>query len=79
MDFIRWIEHRMKWVGQLSSIIDLDEIFLKLHPYFDFLDCGLIVDMSEQFLKDIPFGDNGLVSQLEEHKIKAKDFVLHLQ
>ena len=73
VDFIRWIEHRMKWVGQLSSIIDLDEIFLKLHPYFDFLDCGLIVDMSEQFLKDIPFGDNGLVIQLKEHKVEAKN------
>ena len=36
VDFIRWIEHQMKWVGQLSSIVDLDEIFLKLHPYFDF-------------------------------------------
>ena len=72
VDFIRWIEHQMNWVGQLSSIIDLDEIFLKLHPYFDFLDCGLIVKMSEQFLKDIPFGDNGLVSQLKEHKVEAK-------
>ena len=73
VDFIRWIEHRMEWVGQLSSIIDFDEIFLKLHPYFDFLDCGLIVDMSEQFLKDIPFGDNGLVSQLKEHKVETKN------
>ena len=72
VDFIRWIEHRMKWVGQLSSIVDFDEIFLKLHPCFDFLDCGLIVDMSEQFLKDIPFGENDLVGKLKEHKIEAK-------
>ena len=71
VDFIRWIEHRMKWVGQLSSIINFDEIFLKLHPYFDFLDCGLIVDMSEQFLNDECFVDKGLVSELKEHKIKA--------
>ena len=61
----------MKWVGQLSSIIEFDEIFLRLHPYFDFLDCGLIVDMSEQFLNDKPFGDNHLVTELKEHKIKA--------
>ena len=71
VDFIRWIEHRMKWVGQLSNIIDLDEIFLKLHPYFDFLDCGLIVDMSEQFLNDECFAKKGFVSELKEHKIKA--------
>ena len=71
VDFIRWIEHRMKWVGQLSSIIDLDEVFLKLHPYFDFLDCGLIVDMSEQFLNDECFAKKGLVHELKEHKIKA--------
>ena len=71
VDFIRWIEHRMKWVGQLSSIIDLDEIFLKLHPHFDFLDCGLIVDMSEQFLNDECFAKKGFVSELNEHKIKA--------
>ena len=27
VDFIRWIEHRMKWVGQLSSIVEFDQIF----------------------------------------------------
>ena len=74
VDFIRWIEHRMKWVGQLRSIVDLDEIFLKLHPYFDFLDCGLIVDMSEQFLNDECFFEDtkSLVSELKEHILKAE-------
>ena len=73
VDFIRWIEHRMNWGGELSNVIDINELIKKLQPYFDFLDCGLIVDMSEQFLKDIPFGDNGLVSQLKEHKVEAKN------
>ena len=76
VDFIRWIEHRMKWVGQLSSIVDLDEIFLKLHPYFDFLDCCLIVDMSEEFLNDEFFNKDkkSLVSELKEHIDKAESF-----
>ena len=60
-----------KWVGQLSSIVEFDQIFLRLHPYFDFLDCGLIVDMSEQFLNDKPVGGNHLVTELKDHKIKA--------
>ena len=73
VDFIRWIEHRMNWVGQIGSIIDLDEIFLKLHPYFDFIDSSLVVDMSEQFLKDIPFGNYSLVGELKKHKFEAKN------
>ena len=74
VDFIRWIEHRMKWVGQLSDVTDLNELFKKLHPYFDFLDCGLIVDMSEQFLNDECFNEDkiGLVSELKKHIAKAE-------
>ena len=74
VDFIRWIEHRMKWVGELKDIDDLDEVFKKLHPYFDFIDCELIVDMSEQFLNDECFGEDkkNLVSKLKEHMLKAE-------
>ena len=72
VDFIRWIEHRMNWVGELSNIVDLDELFKKLHPHFDFLDCKLIVDMSEMFLNDECFGeDKNLVSELKEHMASA--------
>ena len=74
VDFIRWIEHRMSWVGQLSDVTDLNELFKKLHPYFDFLDCGLIVDMSEQFLNDEYLSENktAIVSELKEHAEKAE-------
>ena len=74
VDFIRWIEHRMSWVGQLSDVTDLNELFKKLHPYFDFLDCGLIVDMSEQFLNDECFGEDkkSFVSELKEHMASAE-------
>ena len=73
VDFIRWIEQEMEWVGELSDVSDLNEIFKKIHPYFDFLDCELIVDMSERFLSDECFGDDnkGLVSELKEHMTNA--------
>ena len=74
VDFIRWIEHRMNWVGELGNIDDLNELFKKLHPHFDFLDCKLIVDMSEMFLNDEYFGkDNTLVNELKEHMVSAKE------
>ena len=73
VDFIRWIEHRMNWVGELGNIDDLNELFKKLHPHFDFLDCKLIVDMSEMFLNNEYFGeDKSLVSELKEHMVSAK-------
>ena len=73
VDFIRWIEHRMKWVGQLSDITDLNDLFVKLHPYFDFIDCWLIVNMSEEFLNDESFGEEkkSLISELKEYVVKA--------
>ena len=76
VDFIRWIEHRMKWVGQLSDVTDLNELFKKIHPYFDFLDCELIVDMSEQFLNDECFNEKkrNLVIELKEYVAKAESF-----
>ena len=72
-DFIRWIEHPMNWVGELGNIDDLNELFKKLHPHFDFLDCKLIVDMSDMFLNNEYFGkDKSLVSELKEHMASAK-------
>ena len=74
VDFIRWIEHQMNWVGELSGINDLNDLFKKLHPYFDFIDCKLIEDMSEEFLNDECYGEDkkNLVSELKEYMVKAK-------
>lgn len=33
MDFIRWIEHRMKWVGELSDINNLNELLKNYTPF----------------------------------------------
>ena len=74
VEFTTWIEQRMDWVGQLNNIKDLNKIFQKLHPYFDFIDCDLIVDMSERFLNDEYFGKEkkSLVSELKEHMTNAE-------
>ena len=81
VDFIRGIEHRMKWVGELSDITDLNELFKKLHPYFDFIDCGLIVDMSEEFLNDECYGEDKkiLSVNLKNTWLRLRVFVVHLQ
>ena len=74
VDFIRWIEHQMNWVGELSDVTDLNDLFKKLHPYFDFIQCKLIVDTSEEFLNNECYGKDkkNLVSKLKEYMVKAK-------
>lgn len=74
-DFKRWIEHKLKCVGELTNIDDPDVIFEKLQTHCDFLDCKLIVDMSERFLSDQCFGsgDKSLVDKLKTYLKKAKD------
>ena len=74
VDFIRWIEHQMNWVGELSDVTDLNDLFKKLHPYFDFIQCKLIVDTSEEFLNNECYGEDkkNLVSELKEYMVKAK-------
>ena len=67
-----FIKYELDWVEELSDINkcnDLDELFKKLHPYFDFLDCELIVNVSEEFLNDEYFGKDkkNLVTKLKEH------------
>ena len=79
VDFTKWIDsYLLNRVSDMSECNNLDSIFEKLKPSFDFLQCKLIVDMSEQFLNDVYFGDgedkNSLVSKLKEHMDKADTF-----
>ena len=76
-DVTIFIKYELDWVEELSDINkcnDLDELFKKLHPYFDFLDCKLIVNVSEEFLNDEYFGKDkkNLVTELKEHMNKAE-------
>ena len=67
-----WLETYMHWNDKLTNA-SLDETFKIIHPYYDFLDCSLIVDMSEVFLQDFKFGVNELsiVSELMKYQENA--------
>ena len=68
-DLITWIEFRLYWVQDLNGICDLSSFFRKLHQYFDFLDCGLIVDMCEKFINNVE--GESLVCKLKKHMSDA--------
>ena len=67
-----WLEAYMHWNDKLANA-SLDDTFKIIHPFYDFIDCRLIVDMSEVFLQDFKFGENELsiVSELKNYKEKA--------
>ena len=68
-----WLEAYMHWNDKLTNA-SLDETFKIIHPFYDFIDCSLIVDMSEVFLKNFKFNDGGkfnIVSELNKYKDKA--------
>uniref|UniRef100_A0A1X7T6Q8 Death domain-containing protein n=1 Tax=Amphimedon queenslandica TaxID=400682 RepID=A0A1X7T6Q8_AMPQE len=67
-----WLETYMHWNDKLTNA-SLDETFKIIHPFYDFLDCSLIVDMSEVFLQDFKFGVSKLsiVSELIKYQEKA--------
>uniref|UniRef100_A0A1X7SX44 Death domain-containing protein n=1 Tax=Amphimedon queenslandica TaxID=400682 RepID=A0A1X7SX44_AMPQE len=68
----RWLEAYMHRNDKLTNA-SLDETFKSICPFYDFIDCSLIVDMSEVFLQDFKFGDDELsiVSELRNYKEKA--------
>ena len=71
-NLIIWLETYMHWNDKLTNA-SLEETFKIIHPHYDFLDCSLIVDMSEVFLQDFKFGVNELsiVSELMKYHKKA--------
>ena len=72
INWTRWLEAYMHWNDELTNA-SLDETFKIIHLFYDFIDCSLIVDMSEVFLQDFKFGDVELsiVSELKNYKEKA--------
>ena len=53
---------------ELSNIQDLNELFKKLHPYFDFLDCELIVAIAAAYIS------KELSAEIREHSKQAANF-----
>ena len=73
IDITRWIETKMHWNDKLTNA-SLNETFNIIHPVYDFIDCNLIVDMSEEFLQDFKFRNDdklSIVSELKNYKDKA--------
>ena len=63
-----WVQTYMNWKpGTVSN--DLDDILKDIHPFYDFIDCKVIVHLSEEFLEDITFDDDKkhLVTELRNH------------
>ena len=62
-----FIQTYMHWenVEELNIIEDLNELFTKLHRYFDFLECGLIVAITKEYIQ------GQLATQLKQHKENA--------
>ena len=73
-NLIIWLEAYMHWNDKLTNA-SLDEIFKIIYPFYDFIDCSLIVDMSEVFLRDFKFRDDELhvsiVSEFNKYKKTA--------
>ena len=69
-----WLETYMHWNDKLTNA-SLDETFKIIHPFYDFIDCSLIVDMSEVFLQDFKFGVSKLsiASDFKNYKEKADE------
>ena len=65
----------MEW--EHNSVDDnIDDIFKKIRPYYDFIDCKLLLDMSNEFLPDLTFINGGatykLVDELHSHTLMSK-------
>ena len=69
-----WLQVYMHLNDKLTNA-SLDETFKIIHPFYDFIDCRLILDMSEVFLSDFNFGDDlKLNIVLQNYKLKADEF-----
>ena len=70
-----WLKVYMDWPYDRVDNT-LTDVFNKMRPYYDFLDCTLLLDMSKVFLQDVTFSDNGTIRNLSEaiqsHSLKVK-------
>ena len=62
-----WIESRMGWPNKPKHE-NIEEVFTEIHPYYDFLDCELIVRLSEKFLQ------GSIVTEFRQYKKDAHKF-----
>ena len=69
-----WTKSYMSWKDKVVTAASSEEFFTTIDPYYDFIDCSLIVDMSENFLKNETVGEEkkNIVSELQKHKEEAE-------
>ena len=74
VNLTRWLETYMNWNDKLTNA-SLDETFKIIHPFYDFIDCALIVTISKVFLGDFKFGKKKLsiVSELQKYQVEADE------
>ena len=74
-DASEWLKEYMTWSDDKVDNT-LTDVFNKMRPYYDFLDCTLLLDMSKVFLQDVTFSDNGTIRNLceaiQSHSLKVK-------
>uniref|UniRef100_A0A1X7TJP3 Uncharacterized protein n=1 Tax=Amphimedon queenslandica TaxID=400682 RepID=A0A1X7TJP3_AMPQE len=70
------IEGYMKWSDRLTNA-SLNETFEIIHPYYDFIDCDLMVVLSQKFLSDVTFGEKKLNIE-KANRFRSSSKVAHL-
>ena len=74
VNLTRWLKAYMNWNDNLTNA-SLDEIFQIIHPFYDFIDCALIVTIGKVFLGDFKFAIGkkklSIVSELQRYKVEA--------
>ena len=67
-----WLKEYMGWPYDRVDNT-LTDVFNKMRPHYDFLECKLLLDMSKEFLQDVTFSDNGNLSEaIQSHSLQAK-------
>ena len=68
-----WLKEYMGWPYDRVDNT-LTDVFNKMRPYYDFLECKLLLDMSKVFLQNVTFNENGTISEaIGRHSFKAKE------
>ena len=55
---------------ELTSSTNIDNLFKKLQPYYDFLDCDIIRDIAIKYIED-----SNIVTGIEQHVKNATTFI----
>ena len=70
-DIARYAQDFITWENiDFSSVQSIDELFTKLHCYFDFLDCRVVIAISKEYITK----NDDLIHKLEGHSKQSHKF-----